>query len=164
VLVIWLLGSFIAFGLIDYLPTRFGSDESPRFVRVIMLGIIAAGSIGILYHYFWNRWLVHWSDSSLALAIERRHPDFQSTLITAVQAANPSTHLRSEGIESIEHPNRPGMIELAARKAVEKISSIDVNSLVRLSTLQWELGILAGLIGLFGIGSMLHPDLVSHWS
>ncbi|MFM8570274.1 MAG: hypothetical protein ACKOAU_01620 [Pirellula sp.] len=164
VLVIWLLGSFIAFGLIDYLPTRFGSDESPRFVRVIMLGIIAAGSIGILYHYFWNRWLVHWSDSSLALAIERRHPDFQSTLITAVQAANPSTHLRSEGVESIEHPNRPGMIELAARKAVEKISSIDVNSLVRLSTLQWELGILAGLIGLFGIGSMLHPDLVSHWS
>lgn len=164
VLSIWLLGSFIAFGLIDYLPTRFGSDESPRFVRMIMLLIIAAGAIGILYHYFWNRWLVPWSDSALALAIERRHPEFQSTLVTTVQAASPTAKLSAGEVDSIDHPNRPGMIELAARKAVEKIASIDVRSLVRLSTLQWELGILAVLLGLFGLSSLLHPDLVSHWS
>jgi len=164
VLLIWLLGSFIAFGLIDYLPTRFGADESPRIVRVIMLMIIAAGTIGILYHYFWNRWLVRWSDSALALAIERRYPEFQSTLVTTVQAANPSARLKSKDLDAIEHPNRPGMIEIAARKAVDKIASIDVRSLVQLSTLQWELGLLAATLGLFGVGSLLHPDLVSHWS
>jgi len=164
VLLIWLLGSFIAFGLIDYLPTRFGADESPRIVRLIMLVIIAAGTIGILYHYFWNRWLVRWSDSALALAIERRYPEFQSTLVTTVQAAGPSARLKSKDLDAIEHPNRPGMIELAARKAVDKIASIDVRSLVQLSTLQWELGLLAATLGLFGVGSLLHPDLVSHWS
>ncbi|MFM7976978.1 MAG: hypothetical protein ACKO8U_18060 [Pirellula sp.] len=164
VLLIWLLGSFIAFGLIDYLPTRFGADESPRIVRLIMLLIIAAGTLGILYHYFWNRWLVRWSDSALALAIERRYPEFQSTLVTTVQAANPSSKLRSKDLDAIEHPNRPGMIELAARKAVEKITSIDVRSLVQLSTLQWELGLLAATLGLFGVGSLAYPDLVSHWS
>ncbi|MFM2011502.1 MAG: hypothetical protein RLZZ396_286 [Planctomycetota bacterium] len=164
VLLIWLLGSFIAFGLIDYLPTRFGADESPRIVRLIMLVIIAAGTIGILYHYFWNRWLVRWSDSALALAIERRYPEFQSTLVTTVQAAGPSARLKSKDLDAIEHPNRPGMIELAARKAVDKIASIDVRSLVQLSTLQWELGLLATTLGLFGVGSLLHPDLVSHWS
>ena len=164
VLLIWLLGSFVAFGLIDYLPTRFGSDESPRIVRWIMLAIIAAGALGIVYHYFWNRWLVSWSDSALALAIERRYPDFQSTLVTTVQAASPTAKLRSQELQEIEHPNRPGMIELAARQAVEKISSIDVKSLVRFSTLQVELGILAALAGLCGIGSVLHPDLVSHWT
>ena len=164
VLLIWLLGSFIAFGLIDYLPTRFGADESPRIVRLIMLLIIAVGTLGILYHYFWNRWLVRWSDSALALAIERRYPEFQSTLVTTVQAANPSANLRSKDLDAIEHPNRPGMIELAARKAVEKITSIDVRSLVQLSTLQWELGLLAATLGLFGVGSLAYPDLVSHWS
>jgi hypothetical protein len=164
VLLIWLLGSFIAFGLIDYLPTRFGADESPRIVRLIMLVIIAAGTIGILHHYFWNRWLVRWSDSALALAIERRYPEFQSTLVTTVQAAGPSARLKSKDLDAIEHPNRPGMIELAARKAVDKIASIDVRSLVQLSTLQWELGLLAATLGLFGVGSLLHPDLVSHWS
>ncbi|MFN5271613.1 MAG: hypothetical protein ACK5E3_00180 [Planctomycetota bacterium] len=164
VLLIWLLGSFIAFGLIDYLPTRFGADESPRIVRLIMLVIIAAGTIGILYHYFWNRWLVRWSDSALALTIERRYPEFQSTLVTTVQAAGPSARLKSKDLDAIEHPNRPGMIELAARKAVDKIASIDVRSLVQLSTLQWELGLLAATLGLFGVGSLLHPDLVSHWS
>lgn len=164
VLLIWLLGSFIAFGLIDYLPTRFGADESPRIVRLIMLLIIAAGTLGILYHYFWNRWLVRWSDSALALAIERRYPEFQSTLVTTVQAASPSANLRSKDLDAIEHPNRPGMIELAARKAVEKITSIDVRSLVQLSTLQWELGLLAATLGLFGVGSLAYPDLVSHWS
>ncbi|MFN6303169.1 MAG: hypothetical protein ACK6AT_05270 [Planctomycetota bacterium] len=164
VLLIWLLGSFIAFGLIDYLPTRFGADESPRIVRLIMLLIIAVGTLGILYHYFWNRWLVRWSDSALALAIERRYPEFQSTLVTTVQAANPSANLRSKDLDAIEHPNRPGMIELAARKAVEKITSIDVRSLVQLSTLQWELGLLAATLGLSGVGSLAYPDLVSHWS
>ena len=164
VLLIWLLGSFIAFGLIDYLPTRFGAEESPRIVRAIMLAIIAAVALLIVYYYFWNRWLVRWSDSALALAIERRHPEFQSTLVTTVQAANPSARLASKELEAIEHPNRAGMIELAAGKAVEKIASIDVRSLVRLSTLQWELGILAGVLGLFGMGALLHPDLLTHWS
>jgi hypothetical protein len=164
VLLIWLLGSFIAFGLIDYLPTRFGADESPRIVRLIMLVIIAAGTIGILHHYFWNRWLVRWSDSALALAIERRYPEFQSTLVTTVQAAGPSARLKSKDLDAIEHPNRPGMIELAARKAVDKIASIDVRSLVQLSTLQWELGLLAATLGLFVVGSLIHPDIVSHWS
>jgi len=164
VLLIWLLGSFIVFGWIDYLPTRFGSDESPKVVRVIMLLIIAAVTLWILYHYFWNRWMVRWSDSALALAIERRHPEFQSTLVTTVQAASPSSKLRSKELEAIEPPNRAGMIEIAASKAVERIGSIDVRSLVRLSTLQWELGILAGLLGLFSLGALLHPDLVTHWS
>ena len=118
VLLIWLLGSFIAFGLIDYLPTRFGADESPRIVRLIMLLIIAVGTLGILYHYFWNRWLVRWSDSALALAIERRCPEFQSTLVTTVQAANPSAKLRSKDLDAIEHPNRPGMIEHAGSASI----------------------------------------------
>ncbi|MCY3007379.1 MAG: hypothetical protein NTV29_15555 [Planctomycetota bacterium] len=164
VLVTWLLGSFLVFGLIDYLPTRFGSEESPRIVRGIMLLIIAAGASWILYHFFWNRWLVSWSDSALALAIERRYPEFQSTLVTAVQAAGPTTKVRSKDLDAIEHPNRPGMIELAAKQAVEKISSIDVRSLVRLSTLQLELGILAGVVCLTGLGALFHPDLASHWA
>lgn len=181
VLASWLLGSFLLFGLIDYLPTRFGSDESPRIVRIVMLGLIAAGTIWILVHFYWNRWLVHWSDSSLALVIEKQHPEFQSTLITTVQARGadakgiaPKSQSKSQSkslsktktrdFEEIEHPNRPGMIELAARKAVDLIQKIDVNSLVRFATLQRELGLFAALVTLVTAGWMFAPDYLKHWT
>ena len=167
VLACWLIGSFLLFGLIDYLPTRFGSDESPRIVRIVMLGLIAAGTIWILVHFYWNRWMVHWSDSSLALVIEKQHPEFQSTLITTVQARGAEAKglgSKSKDFEEIEHPNRPGMIELAARKAVDLIQKIDVNSLVRFATLQRELGLFAALLTLVTAGWMLAPDYLKHWT
>ncbi len=49
VLATWLLLSFLFFGLLDYLPARFGADESPRFVRILMLAIMGAGTLAILY-------------------------------------------------------------------------------------------------------------------
>jgi hypothetical protein len=44
---IWIVLAFWFFGLCDYLPTKFGAAESPTFVRIVMLGIMAivAGSL-----------------------------------------------------------------------------------------------------------------------
>lgn len=168
----WLIGSFLLFGLIDYLPTRFGANESPKFVRIAMLVIIATGSLWILAHFFWNRWLVRWSDASLALAIEKQHPEFQSTLITTVQANQPTyptkkkrtKDLNDKDLVDIEHPNRPGMLELATRKAIERIQNIDVKSLIRFTHLQTELALFGCLIALAAAGWLLSPQLLQHWT
>jgi hypothetical protein len=164
VLASWLLIAFWVFGLLDYLPARFGADESPRAVRIIMLAVLAMGVLAILYHYFWSRWMVRWSDSTLALAIEQRHPEFQSALVTTVQAAQPSQPSLASDNEWVEHPVRPGMIELASRQAVERIQSLDVNSLIRMKTLQWELAIFGAAAALSAVLVMLAPSWTSHWS
>lgn len=164
VLASWLLIAFWVFGLLDYLPARFGADESPRAVRIIMLAVLAMGVLAILYHYFWSRWMVRWSDSTLALAIEQRHPEFQSALVTTVQAAQPSQPPLASDNEWVEHPVRPGMIELASRQAVERIQSLDVNSLIRMKTLQWELAIFGATAAVSAVLVMLAPSWTSHWS
>ena len=39
ILAIWLLAAFWTFGVLDYLPPKFGAAESPRAVRIVMLAI-----------------------------------------------------------------------------------------------------------------------------
>lgn len=163
VLASWLMLAFWAFGVLDYLPARFGADESPRIVRIVMLVVLVLGTLAILHHYFWNRWLVYWSDSTLALAIEKQHPEFKSTLVTTVQAAGPATLPASDNELAIEHPVRPGMIELASRQAVERMESIDVKSLIRFSTLQWELAIFACAAALSSVLLLLAPNWTMQW-
>ncbi len=161
---IWLLVAFWIFGLLDYLPARFGADESPRVVRVIMLAILAAGTLALAYHYFWNRWLVRWSDASLALAIEQQHPEFQSALITTVQAASPrAIRQTNKAHEAFEHPMRPGVLALTRSEAEKHIEGIEVRSLVRLRSLQWELAALAAVGAISGVIVLLAPSWTWHW-
>jgi len=170
VLGIWLLAAFWTFGWLDYLPARFGADESPRIVRLVMLAILLAGVVAIAYHFFWNRWLVHWSDSSLALAIEKQHPEFRSALVTTVQAAAPTAKsqrpAKNQGDtvpDAFEHPLRPGVLALAREEAVQKIVAVDVPNLVRMRTLQWELIGFACVAALSGVMLLMAPSWTWHW-
>jgi hypothetical protein len=158
---IWILAAFWFFGLIDYLPTRFGADESPRLVRMIMLTILAAGSLALIYHFFWNRWLVRWSDDSLALAIEKHDPEFQSSLITTVQAASARS---DDSADPFQHPLRPGVLAIARDAAVARISKLDVRSMVRFQSLQRELIAFAAIAGISCTLGLLLPTWTWHWS
>lgn len=116
-LAIWLVAAFWTFGLIDYLPTKFGSAESPQMVRVVMLGLLVTVSLYLLYRFLWQLWRVRWTDSSLALLIENKHPEFQSSLVTTVQAAHPTTVVNAP---SDDHPRRSGLLELARERAIHQ--------------------------------------------
>ncbi len=157
---IWFLAAFWTFGLIDYLPTRFGADESPRLVRMVMLAILSAGSVALVYHYFWNRWLVHWSDQSLALAIEKQHPEFKSSLIATVQAASTTLGKPTDGFD---HPLRPGVLSIARQEAESRISGVDVRSMVRFQSLQRELVVFAAIAGFSCVFALLAPGWTRHW-
>ena len=75
-----------------------------------------------------------------------------------------SKRLAKKELDGIDHPNRPGMLELATRKASELISSIDVRSIVRFSTLQWELGILGLVLSISAILGLASPEHARHWA
>jgi len=157
---IWVMAAFWAFGLIDYLPTRFGADESPSLVRMIMLAILGAGVAALVYHFFWNRWLVHWSNDALALAIEKHYPDFKSSLVTTVQASSAAS---SEPTDRFDHPLRPGVLEIARKEAESRIAGVDVRTMVRFQSLQRELIALAAIAGISCVVALLAPKWTWHW-
>jgi hypothetical protein len=154
---IWILLGFWFFGVVDYFPAMLGSAESPRWVRVGMLAILAAGSLWILYEQLWLRWLVRWSDDSLALLIERKYKRFESSLITTVQASRPSTWSESD------HPNRPGLVALATAKALELLPTVDIKELIRTRSLQMQLVALGACLVYSCVAGLLYPQWSIHW-
>ena len=161
ILAIWFLAAFWTFGLLDYLPAKLGAAESPSAVRAVMLALLVCVSLYLVYRLLWQRWKVRWSDSSLALLIESKHPEFQSSLVTTVQAARPSA-LLDASIE--EHPSRPGLLEMAKSRATKLIESVDVNELVRFKPLQMQLVTLAILLGSSCVFALLQPAWTLHWA
>lgn len=157
---IGMLAAYWLFGFVDYLPAAFGSAESPAWIRIIMLGLLAAGTLHVLYHQLWKRWLVRWSDDALALLIERKYPEFQSSLVTTVQASK-SPIGRSA---TVDHPHRPGFLALAQKQALELLPRVEVAKLVRSQPLQWQLGALGGMLALSIVLVTLYPNWVRHWN
>ncbi len=87
----WLLIVYWLGAAIDYLPARIGSDETPKSVRIAFLCIMAAGSLWLLVGWLLPRLLRRIDNSSLALLIERKHPELANRLITAVQVNQSTT-------------------------------------------------------------------------
>ncbi len=161
ILAIWFLAAFWTFGLLDYIPAKLGAAESPQAVRLVMLFLLGTVSLYLLYRFLWQRWKVRWSDSSLALLIENKHPEFQSALVTTVQAARPTAMVQTS-IE--EHPLRPGLLGLARDRASELIESVDVNALVRFRPLQIQLVVLGALLGSSCVVALIQPAWTFHWA
>jgi len=161
ILLIWLAVAFWTFGVIDYLPARLGAAESPRAVRIVMLVLMVSVSFYLLYRYLWQRWKVRWSDASLALLIEKKHPEFQSSLITTVQAAQP-TAMVVPVIE--EHPKRTALLDMASERASQMIETVDVNQLVRFRPLQMQLIVLGGVLATSCVFALIEPGWTSHWA
>ncbi|MBX3422713.1 MAG: hypothetical protein KF752_14255 [Pirellulaceae bacterium] len=97
--VMWLLLVFWIGAAIDYLPVRVGASESPTAVRIALLGLMVAGAVWLSARWLLPRWLTRVDDASLALLVERQHPELNNTLITAVQLShrevreiNPQAH------------------------------------------------------------------------
>ena len=158
---IWLVMAFWFFGLCDYLPTKFGAAESPKLVRMIMLGLMLATIVVILYRYLWQLWLVRWTDSTLALLIENQYSDFKSSLITTVQAASPNSFSKNA---KDDHPQRASLLELARIHALNLLESVDVSRIVRFQPLQLKLCVLGVVLSFSGIVALSQPSWTSHWA
>jgi hypothetical protein len=109
---------------------------------------------------------VRWSDASLALAIEKQHPEFKSSLITTVQAAasvTPGPGQSTNGIDPTEHPLRPGVLSIAREDAESRIAQVDVSRLVRFQSLQRELIGFAAIAAISCVVMLLAPKWTWHW-
>lgn len=161
VIAIWSVAAFWIFGIVDYLPARIGAAESPRVVRVVMLVLFIGVSLVLFYQLFLRRWMVRWGDSSLALLIEKCHPEFESSLVTTVQAARPSGIVIAP---EDEHPQRASLLAMARERAIALVHDVDVNRLVQFRPLQLQLCALGALLALTCVLTLSQPAWTLHWA
>lgn len=142
--VIWLAVTFWIGLALDYFPVMMGASEMPITARSVILTLIAVILGYILYRWILRRTWVNFRNSSLALLLEKRFPEIDDSLVTAVEL-----HRRSD--ESSLHQ---AMLKDATRVAVEKVRNVRVGQVLNIRPLVGKLAValLAVVsVGLFGI-------------
>jgi len=71
--------------LVDFLPVRLGGTEMPRSARAVLLAAVGGAILVLLVKLLWGRLRRPLRDDSLALLVERHHPELRGRLVTAVQ-------------------------------------------------------------------------------
>jgi len=82
---LWCLAIFWLGGMLDYLPVTAGASETPRAVRIGLLVVMAVGAGWILVVRLARRVFAKLPTKSLALLVERKYPEFNNELVTAVE-------------------------------------------------------------------------------
>jgi hypothetical protein len=156
--VIWALAIFWLGAALDYLPVRVGATETPRWVRAGLLLVIAGGVAWALIWRLARRLLARLPDRSLAVLLERRFPQLNNELVTAV--------------ELVEQPepevsNRPAyraMLERVHASAAAHVEGLEAGKL-----LNWRpimlLCIAAGALSLLTVAvTLAAPGWMRLWS
>jgi hypothetical protein len=111
-----LLAAFWLGLALDYLPVVLGGTEMPWLARLILLLTVLTLMLGIAWKMLIGRLKRPLPDDSLALLVERHHPDLGGRLVTAVQLNQP-------GREGDSHS--PELLRQVHDQAAAKIDQVD---------------------------------------
>ncbi len=121
---------------IDYLPVRFGLPELSRPVRIGLLVLVFSLVAFVLYRLVIRRVFVRLKDSSLALLVERKYPEFCDSLLTTVnQVGKPTDNVAVD----------QEMLEGTRLQAESLVRNVELNSIINSRPLKRSL-ICAGLL------------------
>ena len=150
-LLIALVGLFwVTLGL-DYAGDRWlHLGYSPRLVISLVWGTLV-----LLFTCWWILWrlVARPTDRSIALFIEKRHPELADQLMTAVE-------LRDSPLEGMS----PSLVQESARQAWTTLQSIPVETIVPLRSVQRPMGVsflCAATVALF---AWSYPAVTTLWS
>ncbi|MCG8648826.1 MAG: polyketide synthase, partial [Pirellulales bacterium] len=107
---------------LDYLPVQLGGTEMPRLARTLLLAVLAAVVAVLVFTMLWGRLHRPLPDDSLALLVERQHPQLGGRLVTAVQLNQPG---RSGDSHS------PQLLRQVHDQAASAIDDVDPNRVFR---------------------------------
>ncbi|TWT32137.1 hypothetical protein [Blastopirellula retiformator] len=120
-LIVWLAATYWVGLAVDYLPVTFGASEMPRGARIVCLAAIYGVSTYIFYRWILIRLLARLSDTSMAILIERRYPEFRESLLTTIESPVEE--------ELTEAAFREGMIRRSLSQAVESSRQVKLNEI-----------------------------------
>lgn len=128
--------------------------EPPAWVRGILLAVALAGLAAIVLEMIVRRSLVRLSDNSMALLLERYFPEFQDSLLTAVELSG--RHLDPEECD-------PEMLARSCRLAERPLGTVHLSRVFNPRPLRQA--ILAAALLWIGVGiyAVRLPEMVSIW-
>ena len=104
----------------DYLPVKFGFEELPKTVRTIILALSGIAVFTIFYKVVLKRIFVSLENRSMALLVEKKHPQFGESLITTVEFdSNPDSEI-----------DQPTLLQISRDKANRLAGDIDAKTLL----------------------------------
>jgi hypothetical protein len=107
---------------LDYLPVQLGGTEMPRLARTILLFVVAVTIVVITGTMLFGRLHRPLPDDSLALLVERQHPQLGGRLVTAVQLSQPGRSGDSHSVELLHHVHQ---------QAAQAVEQVDPNRVFR---------------------------------
>ena len=153
------IAAFWVAGFLDYFPVMLGASESPRWARVAILLMMLGGGGYLLVRLGWQKWKVAWNDSTLALLLERKFPQFQSSLITTVQSQD-----KNLIDANIRQPHDPQLMLQTRQQAIQALDQVDVKEVLRWTPLQWQAAGLGALLAVSFLFAAWQPSWTWHWS
>ena len=110
--------------------------EPPWQFRAVMLAGVGAALAYVIYRHIVRRAFHRLEDSSLALVLERRYPEFHDSLLTAVEMDQYPTHASAFNRE---------MVDYTRRQAVARSTSVQLREVFRVAPLVRTLSFAAAL-------------------
>lgn len=137
--------------LLDWGPVRLGGTEMPRSARAVLLGIagLALGYVAI--RIFGSRISAKLPDDSLALLLERQHPELAGRLITAVQLNRP----RQTGDVYSSH-----LLQRVYAEALVASEKVDVRKVFRWQPITSKLWVVCPLVLALILLAIASPETV----
>lgn len=107
---------------IDFVPVRLGGTEMPRSARAVLLVAVGVALIAMVWRLLVGRLQRPLPDDSLALLVERHHPEIGGRLVTAVQ-------LEQGGRMGDAHA--PALLRRVHAEAAAAVGGVDSNRVFR---------------------------------
>ncbi len=143
------LGGFWIGLLIDFLPVQVGGTEMPRSARGVLLAVVALAVMGVVATLLWARLRRPLPDESLALLVERHHPQLGGRLVTAVQLGRP-------GRDGDSHA--PEFLRRVHAQAASALDEVDPNRVFRWQPIMRK-AMVAGPLLIMALGfAVLSPE------
>lgn len=144
--------------LIDYAPVTIGANETPRWMRI---GLLALMAIGVAWATVWRlgrRMFARLSDRSLALLIERHFPALNSELVTVVE-------LSDKPAEAVSNPQAyRAMLSRVHESVSQRVPGLDLRGLLNWKPV-WMLAAATVALAALTIGvALAKPDWFRLWS
>lgn len=152
-------------GVVDYLPVTLGGSETPLWLRQTLAIVIAGGTLWTIFGWALPRIFARIPDRSIALLIEKHHPQLNNELITTVELHERESSDTSATTFDGSQPEVHQELLVRVREAVRsKSDSIDLYRLFDWTPV-WTAGLCVLVsLGVTGMAALAMPEWMSRWS
>ncbi len=124
---------------LDYLPVKLGSNETPKWVRIGILGCMGVAFLWAVVWRWMRRTITRLPDHNLAVLLERKFPQLNSRLVTVVE-------LHNQPPQEVSNPAAyQAMLARTHESTTQAVQQLDLKQLLNWQPVQ-RLGWVAGLL------------------